>query len=160
MAADSTPSAKRPAPALPVAPNPAPDARACIDEHARILAELDGLETLLEQYRDAIGTPEARTVLAAIRALIERLKDNDAHHQREEEELFPRLTTLGQSALLARLKSDHDELKLLRAQLGKACVSVTLDTEEIVDGARVYSHKLRDHLHREGAALLPLIQGS
>jgi len=55
-----------------------------IQEREQLLARLDELDLLIEEYRDAVLTPGGREIPARIRNVADDLVHAEPHHQREE----------------------------------------------------------------------------
>lgn len=151
---------------IPVLPGPAPRflnelparhlLRDLVQEHAQLLAFLDQLDDLIEEYRDEAGTPRAAAVAATIRRLAGNLIGAEPHHQREEELLFPEIERRGVAVPPRVMRREHDELRSWKHKLLAAASKPAPDTEEIAEAAGSLAGLLRDHIHKENEVLYPM----
>lgn len=130
--------------------------RVMVEEHERILGFLDRLDGLVNDYRDAIGTPQARTILAQIHTIGENLLAAEPHHAREEEVLFPELYRVGIQGPPQCMTEEHDRLRSLKRLLVEQSAATSLDTEAMAETARTLSSMLRDHIAKENEILYPM----
>lgn len=127
-----------------------------VREHQQLLDWLDRLDVLIEDYRDAAGTPEARTIHAEIRALAESLAASEPHHEREEKVLFPALEARGVALPPRMMRREHDELRRWKKRLLSAARQEHPDTEAIAEPVGTLAALLRDHIHKENEVLYPM----
>lgn len=127
-----------------------------VREHQQLLAWLDRLDVLIEDYRDAAGTPEARTIHAEIRALADALVGAEPHHEKEEHLLFPALETRGVTMPPRVMRREHDELRRWKKRLVAAAHEAHPDTEAIAEPVGTLAALLRDHIHKENEVLYPM----
>jgi DUF438 domain-containing protein len=127
-----------------------------VREHLLLLEWLDRLDVLMEDYRDAAGTQEARTIHAEIRALAERLAGAEPHHEKEERVLFPALEARGVAMPPRMMRREHDELRRWKKRLLAAAHETHPDTEAIAEPVGTLAALLRDHIHKENEVLYPM----
>lgn len=127
-----------------------------VSEHTRLLDWLDRLDVLIEDYRDAAGTPEARAVHAEILVIAEKLFDSERHHEREEKILFPALEACGVAMPPRVMRREHDELRRWKKRLLLAAREEHPDTESIAEPVGTLAALLRDHIHKENEVLYPM----
>jgi len=127
-----------------------------VREHQQLLEWLDRLDVLIEDYRDAAGTPEARTIHAEIRTLAENLVGAEPHHEKEEHVLFPALEARGVAMPLRVMRREHDELRRWKKRLLAAAHEAHPDTEAIAEPVGTLAGLLRDHIHKENEVLYPM----
>ncbi len=130
--------------------------RRLLAEHDALLAQLDRLDGLVEEYRDAAGTPEARTIATTIRELAEGLVAAEPHHQREEQVLFPALEARGIAMPPRIMRREHEELRTWKHRLLAAAQLPNPGTETIAEPAGTLAGMLRDHIHKENEVLFPM----
>jgi DUF438 domain-containing protein len=130
--------------------------RDLIDEHARLLAYLDELDELIEAYRDAAGTPEARDIAARIRVIAETLVHAEPHHRREEEVLFPELEKRGVATPSRIMRREHEALRAWKRKLLDAASVPHPDTEAVAEPAGSLAASLREHILKENEVLYPM----
>jgi DUF438 domain-containing protein len=149
-----------------VTPNPTPALlaelpaehllRDLVDEHDQILARLDRLDELLEDYRDAAGTFESTAIAAEIQSLTKDLLEAEPHHQREELVLFPELERSGIAGPPRMMTREHEELRGWKRTLLAAASEPHPDTEAVAEAIGSLAGMLRDHIAKENQILYPM----
>ena len=127
-----------------------------VGEHAELLDWLDRLDVLIEDYRDAAGTPASKAIAAEIRTIAESLAASERHHEREEQVLFPALEARGVALPPRMMRREHDELRRWKKRLLTAAREPHPDTEAIAEPVGTLAALLRDHIHKENEVLYPM----
>ncbi len=127
-----------------------------VGEHGALLEQLDRLDDLIEDYRDAAGTPDSKVIAAEIRSIAETLYDSERHHEREEQVLFPALEARGVAMPPRMMRREHDELRRWKKRLLSAAREPHPDTEAIAETVGTLAALLRDHIHKENEVLYPM----
>ncbi len=127
-----------------------------VREHVQLLGWLDRLDVLIEDFRDAAGTPAARDIAAEILQLAELLGTAEPHHQREELVLFPALEARGVAMPPRMMRREHDELRRWKKRLLNAALEAHPNTEAIAESVGTLAALLRDHIHKENEVLYPM----
>ena len=130
--------------------------RDLIEEHDELLARLDMLDPLIEDYRRAATTPQAREIAARIRTIADELDHAEPHHQREELILFPELERRGVAMPPRIMRREHDELRSWKRKLVGAAGTSRPDTEAVAEAAGTLASLLRDHIQKENEILYPM----
>jgi len=129
-------------------------------EHDAVL----GVLTHLEHAADAAthGAPIPQDLFADIRELFAIFVDR-CHHGKEEAELFPRLTSADDVALVRRLENQHVEGRRLASDYAAAVDAYR--PGDASSGARLaaavhaYADSLRGHIDLENRELMPATLG-
>jgi len=82
-----------------------------LDEHQAIMALLDELAVTNRDIRPMDRCDRRRREFRRLRQTAEELLAAEAHHQREEEVLFPELERLGLAAPARIVQTEHEELR-------------------------------------------------
>ncbi len=126
-----------------------------MDEHARILAQLDQLERLATDLPSKGGM-----VFARIEALGRELIGVEPHHQREEKVLFPALQAVGIDGPPSVMVLEHVEMRALEHQIVELAAKGTMgDTSAIAQlrgVAAALVSTLRAHIDKEDNILYPM----
>jgi hypothetical protein len=126
-----------------------------MDEHARILGQLDQLEHLAHNLAGSSGM-----VFARIEAIGRQLLGAEPHHQREEKVLFPALHARGIDGPPAVMAAEHVELRALKHELVDLAVKATDGDPSKHEPLRRVAHQLvsmlRAHIEKEDTILYPM----
>jgi len=141
-----------------------------MDEHARILVQLDRLEYLARQLsladergvlEEAISVPDAheRGMLEEVIEVTERLVGAESHHQREEDVLFPELVRLGIEGPPRVMEMEHTDLRererTLLATTAAALAGERPAAARVAVQAVGLVRFLREHIAKEDGVLYP-----
>ncbi len=136
------------------------------DEHAANLVLLERLERLISHHGRALPSsmdPAARQLLSELRSGM--ASEVKRHFDFEENELFPYLGSVGESAIGAHLAAEHAVLRPLITQLSEIAQAVLdggFDAANWREFQRV-GMELREllsaHIQKEEMLLLPVIEG-
>jgi len=126
-----------------------------MDEHARLLGQLDQLEELAGSLDSASGT-----ALLRLEAIGRHLLGAEPHHQREERVLFPALRERGIDGPPDVMESEHVELRALKHEVvdsaAKAIAGDTMAIEPLRRAAHALVTMLRSHIEKEDTILYPM----
>lgn len=126
-----------------------------MDEHVRILAQLDQLERLAADLPSAGGM-----VFARIESIGHQLLAAEPHHQREEQVLFPALRERGIDGPPNVMEAEHVELRALKHQIvdlaAKSTMGDTLAIQPLRAAAHALVSTLRAHIEKEDSILYPM----
>ena len=129
-------------------------------EHEAVLGVLTHLERAADAARH--GMPIPRDLFADVRDFFTIFVDR-CHHGKEESELFPRLTSTDDVALVHRLEAQHVEGRRLASDYTAAVDAYR--PGDASSGARLaaavhaYANFLRAHIDLENRELLPATAG-
>jgi len=135
------------------------------EEHATNIALLERLERLISHH----GRTQPSNTDPAVRQLLSELRSGMAsetkrHFDFEENELFPYLEPIGESAIGAHLADEHAVLRPLIRQLAEVAQAVSergFDAATWDEFRRVgmeLCERLSAHIQKEELSLLPLIE--
>ncbi len=135
------------------------------DEHATNLVLLEGLERFIARHGRTLPSntdPAGRQLLSELRSGM--ASEVKRHFDFEENELFPYLDSIGESAVGAHLAEEHAVLRPLITQLSKTAQTVLdrgFDAANWSEFQRV-GMELREllsaHIQKEEMSLLPVIE--
>jgi len=127
-----------------------------VDEHARILEQLDGLEATLRRG-GAEPDPATLTRLHEIGAFLVGV---EPHHAREEQVLFPLLRERGMHGPTAVMEYEHQELRQLKHAVRDQSLALrdqgAGSWEGLVRAGSTLVTMLRQHIDKENQVLYPM----
>ena len=133
------------------------------DEHMAAEGLLARLETTLARIGRAPAPPpedqELRALLGSLTAAIEG--EIVPHFRFEEESIFPALITVGDDAMAALLRGEHDVILPLASRLAELARRADFDADSWAEFHRLgfeFRVRLRDHIDKEEMGLLPLME--
>jgi hypothetical protein len=131
-----------------------------VGEHEMILGYLDELERLNAAIQQMQRYDSARDEFKLLGHIAEHLVEAEAHHQREEDVLFPELERRGVWGPPRIMRMEHEDLRRRKHELKELAEGVaTMRFEEFkrkLDAtARLIVPLLRDHIFKENNILYP-----
>jgi DUF438 domain-containing protein len=131
-----------------------------VSEHEMILAFLDELTAVNEAIQVMAKYDGEREEFGKLHHIAEHLVEAEAHHQREEEVLFPELERRGVTGPPQIMRLEHQELRARKKALKALAEGVAqMDFGEfkgrLDDAAGYIVPTLRDHIFKEDHILYP-----
>lgn len=130
-------------------------------EHEAILMVLEQLERAASAA--AQGIPVPASIFSDIQEFFSVFVDR-CHHGKEESEVFPRLVSSEEAALIARLEAEHttgrQQAERYAAAVRTYVPGDALLGAQLAQAAGAYAAFLREHIDRETHELFPAIERS
>jgi hemerythrin-like domain-containing protein len=137
------------------------------DEHRATLAVLDRLDAFIARERRGVPAAGSEANALALREIANAVESEvKRHFEFEERHLFTFLEALGDAAIGAHLRSEHDAMRPIGerlATLARAAANAAFDAagwQEFRRLAAELSERMVMHIQKEEMALLPLLEES
>ena len=135
------------------------------EEHAATLALTERLGAFLMRHRVALPSTDANITMRLLHDVSGAMETEVTRHfDFEEAELFGQLTAIGESAVGAHLKEEHEVMRPLACELSRRARAAAANGFD-EPGWRVFRRvaadlceRLEGHVQKEEAILLPLLE--
>lgn len=131
-----------------------------VSEHDMILSFLDKLEKVNQAIQKMQSYSQDRDEFEELKHIAEHLLEAEAHHEREEEVLFPEVEKIGVFGPPQVMRREHEELRIRKKELKELADTANqldFDTfkKRLDTTAKFLVLTLRDHIFKENNILYP-----